>query len=148
MKVPWQELFTTLYSNLDCEELIYSEPTSSWLKRENSKFLEDNIFCNSGEMSCVLDIVHHLKLPIVQLPSYREKFSLASDTIISLTICPNCLIKTYSLEEMKLFFTYLKLTLIKKVVIQVALFFWLSVLISMRVFLAIHMEVLCRGAAV
>ena len=82
MKNPWQEFVTALYSNLSREELFYSESTASWLKKEDSKFLQDGILCNSGVLPCVLDIVNHLKLPLVHLPSsHRLQMSLANETL-------------------------------------------------------------------
>ena len=82
MKNPWQEFVTAFYNNLICKEQFYSESTASWLKMENSKFLEVDILCNSGVLPCVLDIVNHLKCSIVQLPSpHRCQLSLKNVTL-------------------------------------------------------------------
>ena len=82
MKNPWQEFVTEFYNNLICKELLYSESTANWLKMESSKFLEDDILCNSGVLPCVLDIVNHLKFPLVQLPSpHKHQLSLKNVTL-------------------------------------------------------------------
>ena len=82
IKNPWHMFTTAFYNSLTSEELFFSESTSSWLKKNNSSFLEDNILCNNGRLPCVLDIVHHLVLPMVHLPiSYQYKLSLANETI-------------------------------------------------------------------
>ena len=64
-------------------ELFYSESTLKWLSCEESRFLDSNVLCQSstaGDLQCVLDVIHHLKLPLVNLPSqYRSHLNLTHE---------------------------------------------------------------------
>ena len=76
-KNPWDLFVETLYSALGMEvnKLFYSEPTSSWLSHEESKFLDPNILGSHGYLACVVEVIHHLKIPLVNLPvAYRSQF--------------------------------------------------------------------------
>ena len=50
------------------------------MNRSSCKFLLDNILCNTGTLDCVVEVVYHLDLPIVQLPqSYQQHLSQTSE---------------------------------------------------------------------
>ena len=81
-KNPWEHCLDAFYIILASQKLFHSESIKKWSTVQQSKFLESNILCRSGTPSCVLDIVHQLSLPIVDLPSsYRSQLNLTGLTI-------------------------------------------------------------------
>ena len=84
---PWVYAVHKLYDEeVSSSRLFYSAPTNQWLSLQESKFLEPGILHQSSTdpdvLSCVLAIVTHLRLPLVDLPSkYHTHLSLSSSTI-------------------------------------------------------------------
>ena len=83
----WVYAVHKLYSEeLSPSRLFHSASTNQWLSLQESRFLEPGILCQSSTdpdvLSCVLAIVTHLGLPLVDLPSkYHTHLSLSSSTI-------------------------------------------------------------------
>ena len=68
---PWHLSVTTLYESIETKELFFSVSTEQWLTLEESRFLDSAILkvsYSTSIPSAVLDIVNHLKLPVVHLP--------------------------------------------------------------------------------
>ena len=84
---PWVYAVHKLYDEeLSSSRLFHSASTHQWLSLQESKFLEPGILHQSSTdpnvLRCVLAIVTHLKLPLVELPSkYHTHLSLSSSTI-------------------------------------------------------------------
>ena len=82
MKNPWEKFVSAFYKILISEELLYSEVSCSWLTMDRSKFIEDDILCNSGILPCVIHVLSYLKFPLVNLPSsYRHQLPLDDEII-------------------------------------------------------------------
>ena len=82
IKILWEEFVTAFYNSLTGEKMFFSESKSCWLRMGDGIFLEDHILCNSGVLSCVINVVNHLKLPLVHLPtSYQYKLSLKNEIL-------------------------------------------------------------------
>ena len=80
IKNPFEEFVNSFYDRLVNEQLFYSECTLCWMNRSSCKFLLDNILCSTGTLDCVVEVVYHLDLPIVQLPqSYQQHLSQTSE---------------------------------------------------------------------
>ena len=78
----WEELVKMLYASLVQAKLFYSESTSEWLSMRESKFLDPDILGQPGSLPCVLDVIHHLNLPLVELPtSYKAHLNLARQSL-------------------------------------------------------------------
>ncbi len=69
MKNPWEHFITEFYKFICAKDLFYSESTLRWMNRSYSKFLLENILCNSGFLDCVINVLDHLGLPVIQLPN-------------------------------------------------------------------------------
>ena len=84
---PWVHAVHKLYSEaISSSRLFYSVPSSQWLTLLECKFLAPGILCQSSTdtniLDCVLAVVTHLRLPLVDLPSkYHVHLSLGSSTI-------------------------------------------------------------------
>ena len=79
---PWEELVKMLYASLEQQvELFYSESTSQWLSIRESKFLDPGILGQPGSLPCVLDVIHHLNLPLVELPSSYKAHLIAHQSL-------------------------------------------------------------------
>ena len=84
---PWVHAVHKLYSEaISSSRLFYSVPSNQWLTLQESKFLAPGILCQSATdttvLDCVLAVVTHLRLPLVDLPSkYHIHLSLSSSTI-------------------------------------------------------------------
>ena len=79
---PWEECVKMLYTSLVQAKLFYSESTSQWLSMRESKFLDPDILGQPGSLPCVLDVIHHLNLPLVELPSsYKAHLNLACQSL-------------------------------------------------------------------
>ena len=84
---PWAYAVHKLYEvEVSSSRLFHSASTNQWLSLQESKFLEPGILCQSSTdpdvLSCVLAIVTHQRLPLVDLPSkYHTHLSLSSSTI-------------------------------------------------------------------
>jgi sacsin len=79
---PWEEFVKMLYTSLVQAKLFYSESTSQWLSMSESKFLDPDILGQPGSLPCVLDVIHHLNLPLVELPSsYKSLLNLAHQSL-------------------------------------------------------------------
>ena len=84
---PWVFAVDQLYDEeVSSSRLFYSTSTNQWLSLQESKFLEPGILhqssTDSDVLSCVLAIVTHLRLPLVDLPSkYHTHISLSSSTV-------------------------------------------------------------------
>ena len=84
---PWAHAVRKLYSEaISSNKLFYSLSTSQWLTLQESKFLAPGILCQSSTdasvLDCVLAVVTHLRLPLVDLPSkYHTHLCLGSSTI-------------------------------------------------------------------
>ena len=72
MKNPWDSFAANFYKLLPKEILFYSQITSNWMDRQASKFLLDNILGSNGNPDCIVGLMDHWNLPIVEMPaSYR-----------------------------------------------------------------------------
>ena len=72
MKNPWDSFVDVFYSLLPKECLFYSQSTLNWVNRSASKFLLDNILGSNGNPDCIVELMDHLNLPIVEMPEpYR-----------------------------------------------------------------------------
>ena len=83
-KNPWDQLVDSLYKLLLDENLFCSVSTSKWLTFKESEFLEAGILGHTGSDSlpCVLEVLHQLAIPLVDLPSsYRDHLPLSSNII-------------------------------------------------------------------
>ena len=84
---PWVYAVHKLYDEeVSSSRLFHSASTNQWLSLQETKFLEPGILRQSSTdpdvLSCVLAIVTHLRLPIVDLPSkYHTHLSLSSSTV-------------------------------------------------------------------
>ena len=84
---PWVYAVRKLYEEkLSQNRLFHSASTNQWLSLAESKFLAPGILHQSSTdpaiLSCVLTIVTHLKLPLVDLPSkYHTHLNLIRSTI-------------------------------------------------------------------
>ena len=74
---PWSIFVSNLYGELSAKELFFSESRKEWKSMSDSKFLAPNILSKSETDQYVLEILIHLKLPLVNLPvKYRDQFDL------------------------------------------------------------------------
>ena len=72
MKNPWDSFVDVFYYLLPKECLFYSRSTLNWVNRSASKFLLDNILGSNGNPDCIVELMDHLNLPIVEMPEpYR-----------------------------------------------------------------------------
>ena len=84
---PWVHAVHKLYGEaISSSRLFYSVSSSQWLTILECKFLAPGILCQSSTdaniLDCVLAVVTHLRLPLVDLPSkYHVHLSLGSSTI-------------------------------------------------------------------
>ena len=83
---PWIYAVHKLYEEVSSSRLFHSASTNQWLNLQESRFLEPGILRQSSTdpivLRCVLAIVTHQKLPLVDLPSkYHTHLSLSSSTI-------------------------------------------------------------------
>ena len=83
---PWVHAVHKLYDEVSSSRLFHSVSTNQWLSLQESRFLEPDILRQSSTdpnvLRCVLAIITHLRLPIVDLPSkYHTHLSLSSSTI-------------------------------------------------------------------
>ena len=73
---PWDHLIAPLYESICSSSLFYSTSLSQWQTLAESKILSPGILCQSIDQTtpdCVLRVVEHFKLPVVELPSsYQE----------------------------------------------------------------------------
>ena len=76
---PWVEILKPLYELLMKNDLLLST-NKKWLKLQNCKILESGILNQSSEddtLDCVLKVLTHLNIPLVNLPiQYRQHLSL------------------------------------------------------------------------
>ena len=83
-KNSWENFVHSFYSLLLHQSLFYSESTSKWLTFQQSKFLDPYVLSQSGTPSCVVRVIHHLGLPLVNLPtSYLSHWRLPSQMAIN-----------------------------------------------------------------
>ena len=68
MKNPWDHFVDVFYSLLPKECLFYSQCSLNWVNRSASKFLLDNILGSNGNPDCIVELMDHMNLPIVELP--------------------------------------------------------------------------------
>ena len=78
----WEDLAISFYHLLLKDQLFYSEATSQWITLDESKFVDTDILCYRDTLPCVLDILHHLNLPLVDLPSSHRMHLQLSDQLI------------------------------------------------------------------
>ena len=82
---PWEMFVNEFYSLLPHQSLFYSESTSKWLTMREGKFLDPHVLSQSGTPSCVVRVIHHLRLPFVHLPArYVSHLELSHVTITEL----------------------------------------------------------------
>ena len=78
---PWPLFVKALYRELESSSLFYSDMQSKWLTMRASKFLVPNIL-NKSATPCILEVLKHLNLPLVDLPmKFRPSFDLG-DTLL------------------------------------------------------------------
>ena len=79
-KNPWSRFVAKLYeelSSISCQ-LFYCESQNGWKSMRESYFLQPNILNIPEPQKCIMDVLIHLKLPIVELPEkFRTNFRLA-----------------------------------------------------------------------
>ena len=79
---PWEDCVKMLYTSLVQAKLFYSESTCQWLSMRESKFLDPDILGQPGSLPCVLDVIHYLNLPLVELhSSYKAHLNLARQSL-------------------------------------------------------------------
>ena len=78
---PWHHCAKEVYTKIEISKLFFSDSTDEWLTLDESKFLDPNIlrFSHSTQFpKAVLQMVNHIKLPVVHLPTkYHEHLDLA-----------------------------------------------------------------------
>ena len=82
---PWNLNVDAVYISVERSELLFSNSTDRWLALEESKFLHPDILRVSHSATsipnAVLDVVNHLKLPVVHLPpKYHEHLDISQST--------------------------------------------------------------------
>ena len=82
---PWNLNVDAVYKSVERSELLFSNSTDRWLALEESKFLHPDILRVSHSATsipnAVLDVVNHLKLPVVHLPpKYHEHLDISQST--------------------------------------------------------------------
>ena len=82
---PWNFSVKAIYQSVAERELFFSNSTDRWLSLDESKFLHPDILRVSHSAtsipSAVLDVVNHLQLPVVHLPSkYHEFLAISGST--------------------------------------------------------------------
>ena len=87
---PWTLMGKKLYQVISSDPLFYSESLNQWLHLFKSKFLTPGILCQASEQSstleCVLNVLHYLNIPVVDLPTtYCIYFNLKKVTITEST---------------------------------------------------------------
>ena len=81
-KNPWEKLVNSLYKLILRLKLFYSKSTTKWLTFGECKFLDSHIFDHSGTLPCILEVLHQLRLPLVNLPSpYMNHLPLSSELL-------------------------------------------------------------------
>ena len=85
---PWTYMLTQLYELIasEPEQLFYSAYQKQWLHFTKSRFLTSGILCQSSEqlstLKSVKSILHHLYIPVVDLPiTYQKYLNLKNVTI-------------------------------------------------------------------
>ena len=74
---PWSRFVSQLYRELSSDSLLYCESQREWRSLKQSRFLQQNILNISESQQCIMDVLLHLRLPIVELPEkYRTYFEL------------------------------------------------------------------------
>lgn len=85
IKHPWEELLPSLYRLIADNELFLTT-TNQWVKLTLCKVLATDILKQSSDVDtpkCVMDVLTHLKQPLVQLPEkYHDYFHL-NDCLIT-----------------------------------------------------------------
>ena len=75
---PWYLCVKAVYGSVAERELFFSNSTDRWLALDESKFLHPDILRVSHSATsipgAVLDVVNHLELPVVHLPSKYHEF--------------------------------------------------------------------------
>ena len=82
---PWDLSVKAIYQSVAERELFFSTSTDRWLALDESKFLHPDILRVSHSATsipgAVLDVVNHLELPVVHLPSkYHEFLAISGST--------------------------------------------------------------------
>ena len=82
---PWDLSVKAIYQSVAETELFFSNSTDRWLALDESRFLHPDILRVSHSAtsipSAVLDVVNHLELPVVHLPSkYHELLAISGST--------------------------------------------------------------------
>ena len=79
---PWSKFITKLYSLLSKSELFYSESLEEWKSITDGRFLEPNIFKSPNTPTCVLDVLVHLQIPLINLPhKFQGQFDFGASLI-------------------------------------------------------------------
>ena len=74
---PWSRFVFQLYQELSSASLFYCESQKEWRSLKQSRFLQQSILNISEPQRCIMDVLLHLGLPIVELPEkYRTYFKL------------------------------------------------------------------------
>lgn len=101
---PWKQLLRPFYKLISNNTLFLST-TAKWLKLCDCKILDECIVSPPTEMStpkCVLDILTHLKTPLVDLPAkYFDHLSLKGILITENEFVKMFFLKLSQLNEMK-----------------------------------------------
>ena len=83
---PWSKFVQKLYIELSKSTLFFSESRGEWRSIKDSNFLEPNILSRTDTPACVLEVLHHCNLPLVDLPiKYRIHLVLGDSVITELS---------------------------------------------------------------
>ena len=82
---PWCYSVKAIYNSIEVRELFFSASAQRWLTLDESKFLDPDILRVSHSArdipEAVLDVVNHLRLPVVNLPpKYHNNIDIARST--------------------------------------------------------------------
>lgn len=84
---PWSVAVRSLYSKIQASDLLFSSAKGQWLTIANSKVLSQHIlvrsFTKESIPKCVLKVVKHLNLPVVDLPVKYLNYLKCGHSIIS-----------------------------------------------------------------
>ena len=83
---PWIKLVQKLFHQLTNSTLFFSDARGEWLAMTNSKFLAPKILSQVETPKCVLEVLHHCNIPVVDLPvQYRAHLCIGDSLIDELS---------------------------------------------------------------
>ena len=79
---PWSRFVSQLYRELSSASLLYCESQKEWKSLKQSRFLQQSILNISDSQRCIMDVLLHLGLPIVELPEKYCTYFKLNDLLI------------------------------------------------------------------